>query len=64
MTEKVALLQSGPGITNWGKSFRKVQQVINYKVGQSLLQNVVGLLSRTTLLQSGTTITEKASTSL
>ena len=41
-----------------------MQQVINYKVGQSLLQNVVGLLSRTTLLQSGTTITEKASTSL
>ena len=28
-----------------GKSFHKVQQVIHYKVGQSLLQNVVGIIT-------------------
>ena len=28
ITEKAALLQSGPNITNWGKSFHKVHQVI------------------------------------
>ena len=27
-----------------GKSFHKVQQVIHYKVGQSLLQNVIGII--------------------
>ena len=30
--------------TNCGKSFPKVQQEINYKVGQLLLQNVVGTI--------------------
>ena len=38
-----------------------MEQVICYKVGQSLLQSV--LLSEATLLQSGETITEKASRS-
>ena len=41
---KSALLQSGTGITNWGKSYYKVGQIIYYKVGQSLLQSGVGII--------------------
>ena len=44
ITEKTALLQSGTDIRNWGKSFHKVQQVTHYKVGQSLLKSVVGII--------------------
>ena len=47
----------------WGKSFYKVEQVIYYKVGQSLLQSGVGIIRWATLLQIGATITKKASTS-
>ena len=44
ITEKFALLQSGTGITNWGKSYHKVQQVVHYKVGQSLLQSAAAII--------------------
>ena len=36
ITKKSAVLQSGTGITNWGKSY--------YKVGQLLLQSGVGII--------------------
>ena len=44
ITKKAALLQSGAGITNWGKGYYKVGQVIFYTVGQSLLQSEVGII--------------------
>ena len=44
ITKRSALLQIGTGITNWGKSYYKVGQVIYYKVGQSLLQSGVGII--------------------
>ena len=44
ITKKAALLQSGTDITNWGRSYYKVGQVIHYNVGQSLLQSVVGII--------------------
>ena len=62
ITKKAALLQTGTSITNWGKGYYKVGQVIHYKVCQSLLQSMVGIMSEVTLLQSGATITGKAST--
>ena len=63
ITKKTALLQTGTSITNWGKGYYKVGQVIQYKVRQSLLQSMVGIMSKVTLLQSGATITKKTSTS-
>ena len=41
------------------KSYYKVGQVIYFKVGQSLLQGGVGI-TKGQVLESGTTITEKA----
>ena len=38
----VTLLQSGVAITKRGKYYYKVEQVIYYKVGQSLLQGGAG----------------------
>ena len=63
-TKKAALLSTGTSITNWGKGYYKVGLVIQYKVCQSLLQSMVGIISKVTLSQSGATITEKTSTSL
>ena len=50
ITKKTALLQTGTSITNWGKGYYKVGQVIQYKVCQSLLQRMVGIMSKVTLL--------------
>ena len=63
ITKKATLLSTGTSIRNWGKGYYKVGLVIQYKVCQSLLQSMVGIMSKVTLLQSGTTITEKTSTS-
>ena len=63
ITKKAALLSTGTSITNWDKGYYKVGLVIQYKVRQSLLQSMVGIMSKVTLLQSGATITEKTSTS-
>ena len=43
ITKKTALLKTGTSITNWGKGYYKVGQVIQYKVRQSLLQRMVGI---------------------
>ena len=48
--KKTALLQTGTSITNWGKGYNKVGQVIQYKLRQSLLQSMVGIMSKVTLL--------------
>ena len=50
ITKKTALLETGASITNWGKDFYKVGQVIQYKLRQSLLQRMVGIMSKVTLL--------------
>ena len=50
ITKKTALLQTGTSITNWSKGYYKVGQVIQYKVCQSLLQRMVGIMSKVTLL--------------
>ena len=63
ITKETVLLQTETSITNWGKGYYKLGQVIQYKVRQSLLQSMVGIMSKVTLLQSGATITEKTSTS-
>ena len=63
ITKKAALLSTGTSTRNWGKGYYKVGLVIQYKVCQSLLQSMVGVISKVTLLQSGATITEKTSTS-
>ena len=63
ITKKATLLSTGTSIRNWGKGYYKVGLVIQYKVCQSLLQSMVGIMSKVTLLQSGATITEKTSTS-
>ena len=44
ITKKAALLQIRAGITYWGKSCYKVGEVMYYKVGQSLLQDRVGII--------------------
>ena len=59
ITKKSVLLQSGTVITNWGKSYYKVGQVIYYKVDQSLLQSGVGIIKWSSF---EATITEKANT--
>ena len=63
ITEKAAWLQSGTGITNWGKSYHEVQQVIHYKVGQSLLESVAGVIMYNNFIAKWTNITKKTSTS-
>ena len=64
ITKKATLLSTGTSIRNWGKGYYKVGLVIQYKVCQSLLQSMVGIMIKVTLLQqSGATITEKTSTS-
>ena len=63
ITKKATLLSTGTSIRNWGKGYYKVGLVIQYKVCQSLLQSMVGIMSKVALLQSGATITEKTSTS-
>ena len=62
-TKKATLLSTGTSITNWGKGYYKIGLVIQYKVRQSLLQSMVGIMSKVTLLQTGATITKKTSTS-
>ena len=44
ITKKAALLSTGTSITNWGKGYYKVGLVIQYKVCQSLLQSMVGIM--------------------
>ena len=63
ITKKATLLSTGTSIRNWGKGYYKVGLVIQYKVCQSLLQSMVGIMIKVNLLQSGATITEKTCTS-
>ena len=44
ITKNAALLSTGTSITNWGKGYYKVGLVIQYKVCQSLLQSMVGIM--------------------
>ena len=44
ITKKSALLQSEAGITNWGKRYYKVEQVIYYKVERFLLESGVDII--------------------
>ena len=53
ITRKAPLLQSGMGITNWGKSYFKVGQVIYYKVGQSLLSSEASAIKWGSFITSG-----------
>ena len=53
ITRKAPLLQSGMGITNWGKSYFKVGQVIYYKVGQSLLSSEASVIKWGSFITSG-----------
>ena len=48
--KKRPLYYSGTGIGNWGKSYCKVGQVSHFKVGQSLLQCVVGIIKWCTFI--------------
>ena len=46
-----------------GKSFHEVQQVIHYKVGQSLLESVVGVIMYNNFIAKWTNVTKKTRTS-
>ena len=57
--EKALTIQTAAfGITNCGSFYDKLRQLLYYKTGQLLLQNVAAITNRTALLQNTAAITK------
>ena len=59
LLEKALTIQTAAfGITNCGSFYDKLRQLLYYKTGQLLLQNVAAITNRTALLQNTAAITK------
>ena len=60
LLEKALTIQTAAfGITNCGSFYDKLRQLLYYKTGQLLLQNVAAITNRTALLQSTAAVTKQ-----